>query len=290
METGPRYMDVEIDAETALALLQWQAEMGADEAILDAPLDRFDAADRAVPADPAVAAPPGPQPATAAPPTAASPDRPAPPVDADHAALLAEAQALAGRARSLDELAALQEAFDGVELKKGARSFCFADGKPDARVMVLGEAPGDDDDQEGRLFSGPAGLMLDRMFAAIGLARDTVDAERGLYLTNVLPWRAPVNRDPAPEAIALSLPFLRRHVELAQPEVIVLCGNLACAAALGRQGIRRIRGQWTEAFGRPALPMVHPASLLQTPIAKRDAWADLLSLAAWLDDNSAARS
>ena len=133
--------------------------------------------------------------------------------------------------------------------------------------------------------AGPAGRERAEAHyrRAIGLARDAVDAERALYLVNALTWRAPVNRDPSPEAIALSLPFLRRHVELARPEVIVLCGNIACEAALGRRSVQRLRGQWTEAFGRPALPMVHPSYLLQAPVAKREAWADLLSLAAWLD-------
>ncbi|MCQ0969013.1 uracil-DNA glycosylase (plasmid) [Paracoccus sp. TK19116] len=282
MDDAVRYLGANVDADTALALLQWQAEMGADEAILDEPLDRFDIAER-TPAPVAAEQLPNP----AAPPTS---ERPAATASPDHAALLSEAHALAGRATTLAELAALQEGFDGIDLKKGARRFCFADGRPDARVMVLGEAPDDDDDVQGRPFAGPPGAMLDRMFAAIGLSRDAVDAERALYLANILPWRAPTGRDPAPEAIELSLPFLRRHVELAQPEVIVLFGNLACAAALGRQGILRMRGQWAEAFGRPALPMVHPAYLLKTPIAKREAWADLLSLSARLDEMAAGRS
>ena len=263
MTADPTYRGFALDAETALALLQWQAELGADEPCLDAALDRYDLPDRVEPA-PAAAAP-APRPPDAA-------------LD-----LAAQAEAMAAAAATLAELAAAQEAFDGIELKKGARNFCFADGNPAARVMVIGEAPGEEEDQQGRPFVGRAGQMLDRMFAAIGLARDAVDAEKALYITNVLTWRPPGNRRPEPAEIAVMLPFLRRHVELVQPQVLVLMGNTPCMAALNRSGILKLRGSWTQAFGLPALPMTHPSYLLRTPLAKREAWADLLSLAARLD-------
>ena len=189
----------------------------------------------------------------------------------------------ASSAGTLAALAAAQEAFDGIELKKGARNFCFADGDPGARVMILGEAPGDEEDRQGRPFVGRAGQLLDRMFAAIGLSRTAVDAAQALYIVNVLTWRPPGNRDPSPDEILVSMPFVRRHVELAAPDLIVLMGNIPCQAALGRRGILRLRGQWVEAFGRPALPMTHPAYLLRNPAAKREAWADLLSLSATLE-------
>ncbi|MDQ7775668.1 uracil-DNA glycosylase [Paracoccus aminovorans] len=262
MTADPTYRGFALDAETALALLQWQAELGADEPCLDAPLDRYD--------QPAPAPAPGP--------AAPAPRPPDTALD-----LAAQAEAMAAAATSLAELAAAQEAFDGIELKKGARNFCFADGNPSARVMVIGEAPGEEEDNQGRPFVGRAGQLLDRMFAAIGLSREAVDAERALYITNVLTWRPPGNRRPEPAEIAVMLPFLRRHVELAQPEVLVLMGNTPCMAALNRQGILKLRGTWTEAFGLPALPMTHPSYLLRTPAAKREAWADLLSLAAQLD-------
>lgn len=262
MTADPTYRGFALDAETALALLQWQAELGADEPCLDAPLDRYD--------QPAPAPAPGP--------AAPAPRPPDTALD-----LAAQAEAMAAAATSLAELAAAQEAFDGIELKKGARNFCFADGNPSARVMVIGEAPGEEEDNQGRPFVGRAGQLLDRMFAAIGLSREAVDAEKALYITNVLTWRPPGNRRPEPAEIAVMLPFLRRHVELAQPEVLVLMGNTPCMAALNRQGILKLRGTWTEAFGLPALPMTHPSYLLRTPAAKREAWADLLSLAAQLD-------
>lgn len=268
------YRGFAIDAETALALLQWQAEMGADEPCLDDPINRLDearAASAAQAAAKAVAQPVAP--------VAASP--------ADAPDLVAEARALAARATSLEHLAELQRGFEGLELKKGARNFCFADGNPKARVMVIGEAPGEEEDIRGLPFVGRAGQLLDRMFAAIGLARDSVDAERALYISNVLPWRPPGNRSPQPDEIAMMLPFMARHVELAAPDVIVLMGNTPCQAALNRSGILRLRGSWQTAFDRPALPMTHPAYLLRTPAAKREAWADLLSLAAKLDSPSA---
>ena len=275
MTADPTYRGFALDAETALALLQWQAEMGADEPCLDAAIDRYDLPDRAEIATASrTAAKPAAQ-------TAAAPLR-------DEAEdLTARAETIAGAAASLTALAEAQEAFDGIELRKGARNFCFADGNPAARVMIVGEAPGRDEDEQGKPFVGRAGQLLDRMFDAIGLSRTAVDAEKALYITNVLPWRPPGNRRPEPAEIAMMLPFLRRHVELAQPDLLVLMGNTPCAALLNQQGILKLRGTWATAFGRPALPMTHPAYLLRTPLAKREAWADLLSLSARLEGGGA---
>ncbi|KGJ22120.1 uracil-DNA glycosylase [Paracoccus sanguinis] len=264
MTADPTWRDVALDAATALALLEWQREMGVDEAILDAPLDRF--AESIRPS--AAAADPAPVAAPTLPPAAGG--------------LAGQAEALAARAGTLAALAEAQAGFEGLEIRRGARNFVFADGNPAARVMVIGEAPGEDEDREGRPFVGRAGQLLDQMFAAIGLSRSAEDAAAALYITNILPWRPPGNRRPEAEEIAAMLPFVARHVALAAPEFVVLMGNTPCQAALGRQGILRLRGQWTEAFGRPALPMTHPAYLLRTPVAKREAWADLLSLKARL--------
>ncbi|HSG57371.1 MAG TPA: uracil-DNA glycosylase, partial [Paracoccaceae bacterium] len=173
-------------------------------------------------------------------------------------------------------------AYEGCELKRGARNLVFADGTPAARVMIIGEAPGREEDREGRPFVGPAGQLLDRMLAAIGMARDAEDTAQAVYITNVLPWRPPQNREPTPDEIAMLLPFVRRHVELAQPEILLVMGNSACDAVLGQRGITRLRGQWAEVWGLPVLPMLHPAYLLRTPAAKREAWADLLALQARL--------
>ncbi len=255
-----------IDPALARVLLEWQIELGADTAVGDAAVDRYEAASQA-PAIPA---------------TAARADRPptVPPAEPHHppADPVVVARAAAAAALSLGELAAAQSAFDLCDLKKGARNFVFADGDSRARVMVIGEAPGRDEDIEGRPFVGRAGQLLDRMFAAIGLSRAAPDPAAALYITNVLPWRPPGNRDPEPAEIGMMLPFLTRHVELAEPEVIVLMGNTPCAALLHQRGILRLRGRWAEALGKPVLPMTHPAYLLRNPAAKREAWADLLML------------
>jgi DNA polymerase len=258
-------MDESQEYWDALAALDWQVELGADEAILDMPVDRFDL--------------PAPQPApkpTAVPAAQAIPVQPAAAVDT-----VAIAKQLAENAGSLEVLRAAMEGFEHCDLKRGARNFVFCDGHPTARVMVVGEAPGRDEDQRGKPFVGRAGQLLDKMFAAIGLDRQA-DGANGLYITNMLPWRPPQNRDPKPEELAMMQPFLRRHIELAAPDVVVLMGNHACAGLLGRRGITRMRGNWEDVLGKPTMPMFHPAYLLRNPAAKREAWADLLEIKARL--------
>ncbi|MCR8726603.1 uracil-DNA glycosylase [Frigidibacter sp. ROC022] len=245
------------------AALDWQVEMGATDAISDAPIDRY------------AAPPPPPKPQPAAAPAGRMPPAPGPdPV--------AEARAAAEAATTLDALRAAMAAYDHCELKRGARQLVFADGNPSARVMIVGEAPGREEDRAGRPFVGQAGQLLDRMLAAINLARTSEDPAGAVYITNVLPWRPPENRDPSPEEIAMLKPFLERHVALVNPELLVVMGNHACMALLGKRGITRLRGQWDEALGRPALPMFHPAYLLRSPHEKRATWADLLALQARL--------
>ena len=189
---------------------------------------------------------------------------------------------MADAAQSLDTLREAMSAYDHCELKRGARNMVFSDGNPKARVMIVGEAPGADEDRLGRPFVGRAGQLLDRMMGAIGLSRSSPDAEKAIYITNVMVWRPPGNRDPLPEEIAMMLPFLHRHIELVDPEVIVLMGNTPCMALLDRKGILKLRGNWTQVLNRPVMPMTHPAYLLRNPIAKREAWADLLEIRARL--------
>lgn len=262
-------MESAMDYHTALALLEWQIELGADEALADTPIDRYAAAEEARQQAKAAPAPKKGQPA---------PPAPKPKIDP-----VSVAEDMAARVRSLDELHAAMQQFEHCELKRGARNLVFCDGHAAARVMIIGEAPGRDEDREGRPFVGRAGQLLDRMLEAIGMDRRSEDASKAVYITNVLPWRPPQNRDPKPEEIQMLLPFLRKHVELVKPNVVVLMGNISCQAGLGKRGITRLRGQWTEAYGAPALPMFHPAYLLRQPHAKREAWADLLSLKARLE-------
>ncbi|TXH95990.1 MAG: uracil-DNA glycosylase [Pseudorhodobacter sp.] len=260
-------MDIAGDWHAALAALAWQVDLGIDEVIGDTPLDRYDLPEPTKPAaQPRAPAPPPPQVELAA-----------PSVDP-----VAVARSLAARAISLEGLHEALTAFDLCELKKGARNTVFADGNPAARVLVLGEAPGREEDIAGRPFVGAAGQLLDRMFAAIGLSRTAPDAGAALYITNVMPWRPPGNRDPEPAEIAMMRPFVERHIALADPDVIVVMGNTPLFALTGQKGIMRARGNWTRALDRPLLPMVHPAYLLRNPIAKRESWADLLALQAQL--------
>ena len=248
------------DWHMARAALEWQVELGATEAICDAPINRY-------------AAPPKP-----AAPGAAHMDAPAPAPDP-----VAEAQALAAAAQTLEELHAAMDAFAHCELKLGARNLVFSDGRADARVMIVGEAPGRDEDRLGKPFVGEAGQLLDRMFAAIGMDRHAPDPSRALYITNILPWRPPQNRDPSVDERAMLRPFVLRHIALAAPDILVLMGRISAMTLLETsEGITRIRGQLRECLGRPAMPMLHPAYLLRNPAAKRDAWADLLALQAML--------
>lgn len=259
-------MDSGMDWHWARAALDWQIELGADEAIGETPVDRFAHEVEAQASRAVSAAPAG---GRASPP-------PIPVADAGPDPVVV-AQEAAAAASTLDELRAAIGAYEHCALKRGARNLVFSDGAPDARVMIVGEAPGRDEDLQGRPFVGRAGQLLDRMLAPLGLSR-----AENVYITNVLPWRPPQNRDPEPAEIAMMLPFVQRHVELVDPEVVVLMGNISCQAGLGRRGILKLRGQWAEAYGRPALPMTHPAYLLRQPNAKREAWADLLSLKARL--------
>lgn len=254
-----------------LALLEWQVALGADEAIGDEPVDRYAlSGDLSRTAPMAPMAPVSPSIAFVAP-IAVSPG-------AALATAVAEARRLAAGAADLAELAAAMAAYPHCDLRQGARNLVFSDGLPSARVMIIGEAPGREEDIEGRPFVGKAGQLLDRMLAAIGLSRAATDAEQAVYITNILPWRPPSDRPPGPSEIAMLLPFMERHIALANPAFIILMGNSPCQALLGRSGISRLRGGWTEVLLKPALPMVHPAYLLRTPLAKRDAWADLLAL------------
>lgn len=263
----------DLTPEAALAALAWHLEAGVDEILCDTPQDRYaEAAEgTARKAAPAPAMP------------AVAPARAAPPLDTPQTDAATVARQMASKAADLPALAEAMARFDLCELRQGARSMVFADGNPAARVMIIGEAPGREEDQQGLPFVGAAGRLLDRMFGAIGLSRAHPDAARALYITNTVPWRPPANREPTPGETAMLRPFLERHVELADPDLIVLMGNVACGAVLNRRGITALRGTWVQAFGRPALPMFHPANLLRSPDNKRPAWADLLALRARLE-------
>jgi len=265
---GPR-----LSPEGALALLEWQIAMGADEALGEIAPNRL--------ALPQPAATPRPPPSLAAPPAIVAP----PGALAESLAEAAQsARLLAAGAETIAALGALVAGFDGCPLKRTATNTVFLDGNPAASVMIIGEAPGAEEDRQGRPFVGRSGQLLDRMLAAIGLDRGNVQ------ITNVIYWRPPGNRKPNAAEIAACLPFVLRHIALARPRVLVLSGGTAASALLPlSEGITRLRGRWFELAVPgleapvPTLAMFHPAFLLRDPARKRETWRDLLALKARLD-------
>ena len=195
------------------------------------------------------------------------------------------AREIAAASGTLAELRAALEAFDGCPLKATAMNFVFADGKPGASLMLVGEAPGAEEDRQGLPFVGPAGRLLDKMLEAIGIER------KEAYISNILPWRPPGNRNPADSEIAACLPFVERHIELAAPRILVLVGGISAKSLLrSRDGIMRLRGRWLKyrpPEGEPmtARALLHPAYLLRQPAQKRVTWRDLLEIRERLDGN-----
>ena len=289
-----------IDVCDILDALRWHADIGCDEAIGDEPTDWATITARPMARPPSAAAAGSaasgpalgpsaargpaptrtPAPAAARPATTlfASPDQP---LGASEAGI--QARARAHEAQTLEALEAALRSFDGCPLKATAMNTVFADGNPQAQVMLIGEAPGEDEDRQGKPFVGVSGKLLDRMLAQIGLDRGKV------YITNILPWRPPGNRSPTQAEIAACLPFLERHVELVRPKLLVALGGVSAKTLLNRpEGITRLRGQWRSYEGTgaavPLMPMLHPAYLLRNPIAKREAWRDMLALRQKIDE------
>ena len=263
----------------ALAALAWQADLGAVEAIGDVPVSRYDLPDVVKPVAVATA-PVAAGPAAVADRTYA--EAPAGPVPENLEAAIMAARHAAQPAASLADLQKAMQAYAHCDLRRGARNLVFGDGNPAARVMIITDAPDVADDREGRPCVGQTGALLDRMFTAIGLSRDAPDAVSAIYITPALPWRTPQDSLPTDADLAMLRPFLDRHIDLVNPDVIVLMGDAPLRVLLGLTGILRLRGQWAELGGKPVLPMVPPSYLLRTPAAKREAWADLLALQARL--------
>jgi DNA polymerase len=253
---------------SALELLKWYVESGVDVAVAETPQPGY--RERRAPA-------------AEQPPAAATADIEEQPALAlslrSRDDVVLTARELAAGATTLDGLRATFAAFDGCALRSTATNFVFADGAPDAPLMFIGEAPGAEEDRQGLPFVGPAGRLLDRMLAAIGLSR------RQAYITNILPWRPPGNRNPTDAEIAACLPFIERHISLVAPRILVLVGGTSAKALLNtRDGIMRLRGKWLTYpdpySGRTitARAIFHPAYLLRTPAQKREAWHDLIAI------------
>lgn len=256
-------------ALSAFELLAFYLEAGVDCALADEPVNRLADADVVPPSrQPPPARPPRPPPVSIAPAKS----------ELTHEAAMSSAREAARSAPTLEALRDLLDRFDGCALRTHATRLVFADGNPQARVMFVGEAPGREEDLEGLPFVGRSGRLLDRMIGAIGLDRSQV------YIANVIPWRPPGNRTPTPQETQICLPFIRRQIELVDPDLLVTLGNPATQTLLGtREGIMRARGKWlgyeTGTRAIRALPTFHPAYLLRSPSSKRLAWQDLRSIA-----------
>ncbi len=272
LQRDPSYIEMVMTPErapTARELLAFYLEAGVDCALSDEPVNRL--AEEDVVAEQPASRPTLFRTANAAPPQALA--EPTPPPDA----AIASAREIAPTAASLEELRTLLERFDGCALKSTATRLVFADGNPKAKIMFVGEAPGRDEDLEGLPFVGRSGRLLDLMMAAIGLDRTSA------YIANVIPWRPPGNRDPSPQETQICLPFIRRQIELVDPDVLVCLGKPSSQAVLDvKDGIMKTRGKWidynTGTRKIRAMATFHPAYLLRQPIYKRLTWQDLRSV------------
>jgi uracil-DNA glycosylase len=201
----------------------------------------------------------------------------------------AEAAKLAAQANTLDELREAIAAFEGIAIKNTATNLVFSDGNPESSVMLVGEAPGADEDRLGKPFVGVSGQLLDRIFKYIDLDRKQEDPKRALYISNILNWRPPGNRTPSPGEVEVSLPFIEKHIALINPKILVLCGGVSAKALLASgDGISKLRKSWriyktlTPDIGVnmsiPAIATYHPAYLLRTPSQKKMVWEDMLTI------------
>jgi uracil-DNA glycosylase len=273
-ENGDR---ADLDAAEAVAVLRWWKDAGVDLALEEAPQRRFDRE--------SVTAREASEPRGADVETTRSAERltsalvTGPVGDGNPLYAAAAASELAAASPDLEALRRALESFEGCALKKTATRLVFADGVPGSQIMLVGEAPGGEEDRIGRPFVGRAGQLLDRMLASIGLDRSQV------YIANAIPWRPPGNRTPTPQETQACLPFIRRQIELSSPEILVCLGASAAQSLLGlKEGITRARGRWYSYKGDDgrvtrALAMLHPAYLLRQPAHKRHAWTDLRALA-----------
>lgn len=282
-------------AEIIAGLLAWYETVGVRDIGSDVPRDRFAemGGAKAAPAAPEARAVEAAAPQTVDRRPSPSAEPPAAPVRATLAfesddAAADDARSRARHARTLDELEATLRAFEGCTLRASARSLVFASGRADAQLMMVGEAPGRDEDLVGEPFTGRSGQLLNRMLAAIGVQRDDV------RVTNTVFWRPPGNRTPTPAETEICLPFTLRHIELVRPKVLICLGSPAAKALLHiEEGIMRARGRWSsltlsDGTQIPAMAMLHPAYLLRQPAHKRLAWRDLLALQEKLRETGAA--
>ena len=261
--------ELEHERRRARQSLEWLIEMGADELIGEHPANQLALRERA-------AAPSGLQKGDAPPP---APPRPLQARLSSSGEPIGDAAGLAAACADLEQIRAALQHFDACPLQRTATNLVFSDGNPKARVMFIGEAPGREEDEQGKPFVGRSGQLLDRMLATIGLSRRSDDPQTSAFITNVIYWRPPGNRKPTDAETLMCMPFLLRTIELARPEFIVCLGATPAQRLLGiTEGILKTRGVWRDFRSAPVLPTLHPAYLLRQPAQKRLAWRDLLAL------------
>ena len=241
---------------------EWQVDAGINEVLLENPVNRLTADIPASTKTPEVSKP--------------VKDKEAKSSDISR---LDNSVNMLNKINSLDELRLALSEYEGCSLKNTATNLVFSDGNENARVMLVGEAPGADEDRQGKPFVGVSGQLLDKMLFSIGLDRSSV------YISNIIPWRPPGNRQPTPKEIDLCLPFIKRHIQLINPLVLVPVGGTAAKSLLDKkEGIMRLRGRWFEYAVDashmiiPALPIFHPAFLLRSPAQKSNTWRDLIQI------------
>ena len=253
-------------------LVEWYTQVGVTETIAKEPLSKKGAVLQSL----------KPKPKATPLPTATlqhtTPPSPQPLKRPEH--MSSESRTLANKAKTLDELREIIESFEGCALKKTATNTVFGDGNPNADIMLVGEAPGADEDIQGKPFVGRSGKLLDLMFETIGLTR-----AENLYISNIIPWRPPGNRQPTTAETTICMPFIQRHIELVNPKYLVFVGGVSAKTLMNsKEGIMRLRGKWVD-YHSPglkspikAMPIYHPAYLLRSPGQKRRAWQDLLTI------------
>lgn len=266
--------------KSALDAMEWYLDNGVTDILEDEPVDKTVMMQESKP----VSTMPEPKTETAKP----TPSREkAVPMGSAEARKTSEA--LARSAKTLDELKEAISSFDGLSVKKTALNMVFCDGNPKAPIMVIGEAPGADEDEQGKPFVGQSGQLLDRILAGIGLSRKAEDPAQAVYISNILNWRPPGNRTPTPAEMSIALPFIEKHIQLIGPKILILVGNTPMKSLLDtKEGIMKMRGRWHDykpvsdigdlAQEILALPSFHPAFLLRNPMQKKTVWQDMITL------------
>lgn len=265
-----------MDLKDSLEILKWQIEMGVDEIIGEERMNHLQAT--------VMATKPVSLELEKETTSKREPSKSLIPEDAPQSKVVNKAKALEDAEQLVSEVSTRQElkealeAFQHCSFRNTAKNLVFSDGNPQAWLMVLGEAPGRDEDIMGKPFVGVSGKLLDKIFSEAGLARTNTQPQDSIYISNSINWRPPGNRTPTTQEIEMFRPFIWKHIELIKPKILMLTGNIACTAILNKAGITKLRGTWEKIDYMDVMPTVHPAFLLRNPIFKQHIWQDILAI------------